>query len=160
MRTLTKFLLLSLAGLLPLHLDAATYYVAKNGNDASSGTIDSPWYSLQRASSGLRPGDLVLVRSGVYHERFMPSQSGEAGAPIVYRAYPGEYVEIDGLPGGELNVVSIYSNNIVMDGFTITNQNYFRSPGQTTYWVALEGQNITFRRTAFLRQGTSGTIST
>jgi hypothetical protein len=146
MRALTILVLVSFLWMAPLRVTGATYYVAQNGNNAAPGTIDNPWGSLQRASSGLRPGDTVLVRGGVYHERFVPTNEGAVDAPIVYRAFPEEYVEIDGYPDGELNVVAIYPNHIVMEGFTITNQNYFLAPGKQVYWVQLEGNGITFRK--------------
>jgi hypothetical protein len=146
MRAVTILVLVTVGWLVPLRLTGTTYYVAQNGNNAASGTIGSPWGSLQRASSGLRPGDTVLVRDGVYHERFVPSNAGAVNAPIVYRAFPGEYVEIDGSPDGELNVVAIYANHIVMEGFTITNQNYLRTLGKPDYWVQLEGNDIIFRK--------------
>jgi len=146
MRALTILVLVTVFGLVPLRVNGTTYYVAQNGNNAAQGGVNSPWGSLQRASSGLRPGDTVLVRGGVYHERFAPSNAGAVNAPIVYRAFPGEYVEIDGFPDGDLNTVAIYADHIVMEGFTITNQNYFRTLGKPVYWVQLEGNNITFRR--------------
>ena len=76
MRALTILMLVTVFGLVPLRANGTTYYVAQNGNNAAQGAMDSPWGSLQRASSGLRPGDTVLVRGGVYHERFMPLECG------------------------------------------------------------------------------------
>ena len=124
---------------------ARTYVVSTSGNDGSAGTLAAPWRTLSRASSGLQPGDTVLVRGGVYHERFIPSNAGSPGNPIVYKSYPGEQAEIDGSPTGGLNVVDVPTSHVVIEGFLITNQNNFRILGNSTYWVTLDGDYITFR---------------
>ena len=151
MRSLV-FLMLTCV-LLTSMLFGRTYYVATNGTDAASGTIDAPWRTLARAGTGLQAGDTVYVRGGTYSERFVPSNSGASGNPIVYRAYPGELVIINGPPDNGLSVMAIYASNIVIEGFTIKNQNYFRAPEQLTYWVALEGNGITFRRNRVYTDG-------
>ena len=58
----TLFLLLCL----PIMLNAKEYYVATNGNDANSGSIDSPFATLARAQSEAAPGDIVYIRGGKY----------------------------------------------------------------------------------------------
>ena len=133
---------------------ATTYYVSPGGNNSNSGSIDNPWRSLQRASSGLSAGDTVYVRAGTYHERFQPDNAGSPNNPIVYKAYPGEYVEIDGTSAdGNLTVMVIYPSNIVIEGFTVTNQNYFRTLNDNTYWVQLEGNGLTFRNNRVYETG-------
>lgn len=42
------------------------YYVAVNGSDSNTGTIDSPFATLNKAQSLLRAGDTVYIRGGVY----------------------------------------------------------------------------------------------
>lgn len=73
-----------------------TYYVAPAGNDANPGTIDEPWQTIQKAADTLTAGEVVFIRGGTYHEQVLPRNSGEAGDEIVYMAYPGEIVTIDG----------------------------------------------------------------
>jgi hypothetical protein len=90
--------------LFALRLDAAEYYVAPNGSDASAGTIAAPFATVQRAQAAVAPGDTVFIRGGTYRMReeqivrrerpyayvtFL-DRSGEPGRPITYRAYPGE----------------------------------------------------------------------
>jgi len=41
-------------------------YVAKTGSDNNSGTILSPFLTIQKAASVTNPGDTVIVRDGVY----------------------------------------------------------------------------------------------
>ncbi|HEU0150091.1 MAG TPA: hypothetical protein VFR21_24835 [Bradyrhizobium sp.] len=48
---------------------AADYYVAANGKDSNSGTINSPWKSIQYAANRVQAGDTVNIRGGTYVER-------------------------------------------------------------------------------------------
>src|ERR1044072_6545966 len=45
---------------------AATYYVARNGNDANPGTKTLPLLTIQKAQTLVLPGDTVYVRGGTY----------------------------------------------------------------------------------------------
>jgi hypothetical protein len=121
------------------------YYVSIGGSDTNQGTLTSPWRSLARASNGPQPGDTVFVRAGVYHEYFEPQGGGSPTAQLVYKAFPGEYPEIDGPGDGRLSVMQVWPSYVTIEGFLITNQNYFRTLGDATYWVALEGNYIQFR---------------
>ncbi len=72
------------------------YYVAPNGNDSYAGTVDFPWQTIQHAADTLVAGDTVYIRAGTYNERVVPQNSGNAGQPITYAAYPGETATVDG----------------------------------------------------------------
>ena len=88
----------------------AEFYVAATGKDTNPGTIDSPFNTLERArdairslkaSSGLPEGGVtVYLRGGTYRRtdsfEIEEQDSGTAGKPIVYQAYPGEAVSISG----------------------------------------------------------------
>lgn len=74
----------------------ATYYVATAGRDSNPGSATQPWQTIQKAANTLKAGDMVLIRSGTYHERVLPANSGTDGQEIVYAAYPGETVTLDG----------------------------------------------------------------
>lgn len=81
-------------------LDAAatTYYVATSGSNSNSGSITHPWSTISYAvgsSSGVQPGDTILVRAGNYPETVNPSSSGAAGSHIVVKNYPGETVNLN-----------------------------------------------------------------
>jgi len=73
-----------------------TFYVALDGDDASPGTINQPWRTIQRAADTLEPGDMVYIRGGVYEEYVELSQGGSYGNYITYAAYPGETPILDG----------------------------------------------------------------
>ena len=80
-------------------------YVAPDGNDSNSGTIDQPLESIQKAQELVNPGDTVFIRGGTYQIRedqisrvvsnlfaciSYLDKSGTEGNTIKYWAYPGE----------------------------------------------------------------------
>lgn len=77
----------------------ATYYVSKNGSDTNPGTEGSPWQTIQKAADTLKPGDIVLIRQGVYPEKVTPARSGAEGNYITYSNYGSEDVVIDAQNG-------------------------------------------------------------
>lgn len=86
------------------------YYISPEGNDLNSGTKKSPFASIIRAreevrklkSEGIFPeaGVSIWLREGEYHIkesiRMTIDDSGLPGAPVSYRAYPGEKVVLSG----------------------------------------------------------------
>ena len=95
--------------------DAATstqadFYVSPDGDDRSSGQLDAPFASLDRAREAVRQlrRDVpdrqkpirVLLRAGTHRLNetvvFEPADSGSAECPIVYAAYPGETPVLSG----------------------------------------------------------------
>ncbi|HEX2971879.1 MAG TPA: right-handed parallel beta-helix repeat-containing protein [Tepidisphaeraceae bacterium] len=75
---------------------ASTYYVTPSGNDGSAGSVDTPWRTLQRGASALRPGDTLLIAAGIYREAITLKTSGTAESPITLAAMPGARVIITG----------------------------------------------------------------
>lgn len=89
------------------HLDL---YVATNGSDASPGTKEKPFATVERARDAIRAlraaeqlpaqGITVWIRGGLYHFAasltLTAQDSGTPTAPIVYRGYPGETVRLVG----------------------------------------------------------------
>lgn len=58
------FILLFFLG--SISLPAKTYFVAVNGNDLNSGTIELPFATLSKAQTLVEAGDTVYIRGGVY----------------------------------------------------------------------------------------------
>ena len=76
--------------------EAATYYVATNGNDSNPGTQTQPFRSLTKGVNALKAGDTLYLRAGVYssidastipsgtswtsatHHRLLPRREGDA----------------------------------------------------------------------------------
>lgn len=72
------------------------YVDAKRGKDDSGdGSRDKPWQSITHALPKLKPGDTLVLRSGVYYDALTISASGEAGKPLTIRSHPGELAVID-----------------------------------------------------------------
>lgn len=70
-----------------------TYYVSPSGNDNNPGTIDQPWFTLQKAWTVIAAGDLVYMRGGTYIysiQQGLTGKNGTAADLIKVWAYPGE----------------------------------------------------------------------
>ena len=97
----------------PPQTSAATYYVNCNlssASDTNPGTIDSPWSTIHYAAETLGAGDSVLIRAGTYNEFVYIDNAGNpTDGHIVFSAYPGETVIIDGTG------VTDTENGIVVD---------------------------------------------
>jgi hypothetical protein len=100
----TRFASLILFGLIGLGIlvgnyhpgrAATTYYVAPAGSDASPGSQEQPWRTIQYAVDHLSPGDTVYIRQGTYAEHVVVTRSGQADAWLTIAAYPGENPTLD-----------------------------------------------------------------
>jgi hypothetical protein len=83
--------LLALAVVTPsqAHAAGAARYVAKTGSDSTgSGTLASPWATIQKAANTMAPGDTVHIGAGTYAERVTVSsaKSGSASAHTAFVA--------------------------------------------------------------------------
>ncbi|MGF9698618.1 DUF5123 domain-containing protein [Paenibacillus sp. MABNR03] len=73
------------------------YYISPEGDDTNSGTIHSPWKTMQHAADQVTPGSTVYLREGVYHQKLKITRNGHsADKPTVFSSYPGEKAIIDG----------------------------------------------------------------
>ena len=72
------------------------YYVSTNGNDASLGTKEAPFRTINHAAQVAVAGDTVKVFGGTYREWVSPKNSGEENARITYEAVEGEKPIIKG----------------------------------------------------------------
>ncbi len=81
-----------------------TFYVATNGNDSWSGTLnapngsntDGPFRTISRCASVAVAGSTCNIRAGIYRETLTPNYSGTAVDPITFQAYNNEDVTISG----------------------------------------------------------------
>ena len=106
----------------------ANYYVSPNGNDSNSGSLSSPWKTIQRAANIAASGDTVYVRGGTYNETIKITRSGSsaAGQRIIFRNYPGELPTVDAVGksvvDGQSGVFTLASvSYVTVDGFDIKN---------------------------------------
>jgi hypothetical protein len=86
-----------LVALLAVPAGAANYYVATNGSNSNSGTLNQPLRTIQQAANMAQPGDNIYVRGGTYRETVSVARSGTSSSPITFQPYAGEQVTITGL---------------------------------------------------------------
>src|SRR5512139_2036953 len=118
------------------------YYVSTSGDDSNPGTEVWPWRHVAYAAgsgSGVKAGDTVYIRGGIYTERVTVGISGTAGAMITFRNYPGESPILSPL---RLN------NNSVNTTWKMYDRSYLRVEGLTfaNYYgrgLVCYGQNTT-----------------
>lgn len=102
-------------------LNAALYYVATTGNDASDGSKGTPWRTIQKASDAAISGDTVRVQPGTYDENVSLTTDGTAGigritflanGKVIVRHFDitGDYVRLIGF---ELTSTNDTGNNAV-----------------------------------------------
>ncbi len=77
-----------------------TYYV-DNGNpraaDSNPGTKELPFLTINKAAQVLRPGERVVIMTGVYRERVDPARGGTGPDKMVgYESAPGAHVVVKG----------------------------------------------------------------
>ena len=111
---------------------AEEYHVSKIGNDKNDGSVSKPFLSISKAASVAQPGDRITVHEGIYRERINPLRGGISdNKRIVYRAAPGEKVEIKGS-----EIVKGWKK-AMNDTWTVTLPNKFFgqfNPFQDTIW--------------------------
>lgn len=108
-----------------------TYYVATNGNNASSGLDrQNAWQTIHHAATRVNVGDTVLIAGGKYSERIRIRATGEEGSPITFRSLPGKRVDLDG------NNMALHTAFVVggkshlrFDGFYLAHFNLFPNDG-------------------------------
>ncbi|MGA2507335.1 MAG: T9SS type A sorting domain-containing protein [Chitinispirillaceae bacterium] len=99
----------------------ADIYVSPSGNDGTGdGSIGAPYATLTKARDMATSGTNVYLRRGTYYLTasvvFGVSNSGTAGAPIIYQSYPGEKAIIS---GGILLPSSTAWSAVTLNGVTV-----------------------------------------
>lgn len=78
-------------------VQAAQYFVSPAGDDASDGSLGTPFQTIAKALSVAQPGDSVELRAGTHREVVAPARSGTPGSPITIENYNGELAVISAL---------------------------------------------------------------
>src|SRR5437763_5657561 len=117
--TLMKRLALLIAFLSTFSAEAATFYVATNGNDANPGTLATPFKTLYKAQSAMINSSTiktVTIRGGTYtltaNLNFYSQSNGQTWVP-----YVNETVIIDG-NGSLYNFTARGVVNLTIEGLT------------------------------------------
>lgn len=115
---------------------AAVYYVGGSGaSDNNPGTPTQPFATIQKAASVAVAGDIVTIRSGIYRETIVPTNSGTPGNPIIYQPEPGAVVTISGLNTAD-GGWSIHSGNIYKKSITLPVNGYNATTTNNTTLLA------------------------
>lgn len=101
----------------------ADWFVSPSGSSIASGSEEDPLdLGTALSSSGpVRPGDLVLLKEGIYEGRFVSTVSGTADSPILFWAEPGKRVTIDGKKGNGDQTLYIMGEWVQFWNLEITN---------------------------------------
>jgi sugar lactone lactonase YvrE len=131
------------------------YYISPSGSDSGSGTISSPWKTINYASAKLKPGYTLYARGGTYTGQggYVWHSSGTSSAPVTFKAYPGETPIFDG--GWSIGECLTFSNNswVVVDG--ISAQHFADSYGDGTIHFMAGSSNITVQNCWIHDNGTT-----
>ena len=111
-----------------------TYYVATTGSDSNSGTTTSPFLTIQKASTVVNPGDVVIVRDGVYSNSVpnygseqaivKMTRSGNSTGWITFKAENKGKAVLDGLNNAaEFGFMVEGLSYIKIEGFEVKNVN-------------------------------------
>jgi hypothetical protein len=95
-----------------------SYYVSPTGSDSNSGTFSTPFRTLAKGTSVLKPGDTLYVRAGTYAESLsdkIPSGTSWT-APVTVAAYPGEQVVVQPTSGNFVMRIQGSRSYIIVDG--------------------------------------------
>jgi len=99
------------------------YYLSPSGSDtAGDGSINNPWFSLNKAWQYISAGDTVYLRGGTYHfteSQYLTGKNGTDGNTIKIFNYPGE-------------------NPVLTYGATTLNELIYLSGGNYLYFKGLE----------------------
>ncbi|MDA0990724.1 MAG: right-handed parallel beta-helix repeat-containing protein, partial [Verrucomicrobia bacterium] len=114
----------------PLH----TIYVSPTGDDLNPGSEALPKRTLASAFAAVEdPGTHVILRDGIYYAGDLSCPGdGQAGAPTVIKAAPGETPIIDGSAAAMLQL-----------GWTDLGGGYFSRPFSGTTWLVAQRNRTT-----------------
>lgn len=110
-----------------LSAHATTYYVAppaSGGSNSNSGTIGSPWATIDYGVDQLTPGDKLYVRGGTYNEAItLWNKYGTSTALVEVAEYPNETAIIDGTgtTAGAVVAIGGGSTYVSFRRFTVRN---------------------------------------
>jgi hypothetical protein len=169
------WLCMALVFLSSLGLFAQNLYVGgANASDNNPGTATEPFATIQKAATLATAGDIINIRSGIYRETIVPTNSGTSGNPIVFQPDGDAVVTISGADIADGNWMQ-HDGNIYKKTISMTNGYNAYMTNNTTLmanqvfvngemmiearWPNLSGEEDLFDRTKF-RDAKFGTWST
>mgnify|MGYP003338914965 CR=1 FL=1 len=95
-----------------------TWHVSVNGDDRNDGlSLEKAWRTVTQAAQRAVAGDTVMIHAGTYEETVTVRNTGDAQAPVTFRAAPGEVVWFDS------------SNRTRSIAFNVQSKHYLRIDG-------------------------------
>ncbi|WP_010182995.1 choice-of-anchor Q domain-containing protein [Aquimarina agarilytica] len=122
-------------------LSAKNYYVATNGSDGNPGTENRPFKTIQKAANLVNPGDVVLIKRGIYRDKIQIRRSGTNGNRIIFKAFPGDELRAI-IEGTSLRLLQ--SSHIEISGLRVQNILAQNGPPEGIY-VEGPASDITIR---------------
>jgi hypothetical protein len=112
-----------------VNINNVDWFVSLSGKAGASGKENDPIdLATALSSSGpVRPGELVLLKEGIYEGRFVSTVSGTADSPVIFWAKPGTRVTIDGKNGSGDQALHILGEWVQFWNLEITNTSQIRT---------------------------------
>jgi len=101
-----------------------TFYLSPQGADSNPGTLDQPFFTLNKAWSLLAPGDTIYLRGGIYQYKstqYLTNKEGSSSKLIKVWSYPDEQPIITRNPSSDFAYT--WASGILFSG------NYFHWKG-------------------------------
>lgn len=89
------------------------FYVSIDGNDSSSGSINSPWRTIQHGLDNMVPGNTLNIRAGTYNETLYLNRTASDEQKIHIKGQSFDTVILDGV-------------NVDRDLFFVENSGYVK----------------------------------
>jgi hypothetical protein len=123
-------------------LGQANYYVATNGSNSNTGTsISSPWLTVQYALDNAPPGATIRLRSGIYQEKIIWTNSGTVAQATVLTNYLDETPILSGSGNtAQSAIVHIENKSYLLIKNLVIENNYM--PGAKGIYIVGEGQGV------------------
>ena len=105
------------------------YYLSPTGSDSANGSEDAPWRSFDYAIPRLRPGDVLVLKDGIYSaansgvleiSEYSNARNGSESAPITVRAEHERKALIKG-EGKNFPVYIYKRSNWIIEGIAARN---------------------------------------
>lgn len=99
-------------------------YVAPGGSDDASGSLSSPFRTINYAVNQANSGDTIQLRAGIYNESIQFTRSGSNGYPIHLTNYSTEAVTIHG--GSNPAIIDITGTQYwIVEGLKLDSNNQY-----------------------------------
>src|SRR5207253_1318029 len=124
------------------------YYVdGASGNDGNPGDSTRPFRTVQQAAGVVNPGDVVIVRNGVYtgdgNAVLSIGRGGSAGNLVVFKSQNKWGAVLDGQNNYSAKVIEIGTNYVRVEGFEVKGSNHYGvDPSTSTHDIEIVGNNI------------------